>query len=165
MPSAISETYLWNLLIATGLIGLLSVAAGWVMAGRVIRPLHDITRTARGVAERNLGERIQARGPDDELKELADTFDAMLERLDRAFDGQRRFAANASHELRTPLTVSRTHSSTSPSATRQHPPTCIDSAQHYWKSTHNNVNRSSGWASSAPATAPGPVSASPSCVR
>jgi signal transduction histidine kinase len=95
-------------LIATALVALLSVGAGWLMAGRVVRPLHQITHTARGVAERNLGERIRLDGPNDELKELADTFDAMLERLDRAFESQRRFAANASHELRTPLTLSRT---------------------------------------------------------
>ena len=95
-------------LAAGGVVALAALVAGWVMAGRVLRPLHRITATARGVAERNLGERIHLTGPQDELKELADTFDAMLERLDRAFDGQRRFVANASHELRTPLAVSRT---------------------------------------------------------
>jgi signal transduction histidine kinase len=78
------------------------------MAGRALRPLHDITATARRVADRSLHERIALDGPDDEIKDLADTFDAMLERLDRAFDGQRRFVANASHELRTPLTLNRT---------------------------------------------------------
>jgi signal transduction histidine kinase len=95
-------------LVAAGCVGVLAAGAGWLMAGRALRPLHRITATARTVAERSLDERIHLDGPQDELKQLADTFDAMLERLDRAFDGQRRFVANASHELRTPLTVSRT---------------------------------------------------------
>jgi signal transduction histidine kinase len=99
---------LLSLLGVTGVVALLSLAAGWVLSGRVVRPLHRITATARRVAERSLGERIRLTGPHDELKELADTFDAMLERLDGAFDGQRRFVANASHELRTPLTATRT---------------------------------------------------------
>jgi signal transduction histidine kinase len=85
-----------------------SGAAGWVISGRVLRPIRTITETARRASERHLGERLALTGPRDELKELADTFDAMLERLDRAFAAQRRFVANASHELRTPLTVMRT---------------------------------------------------------
>jgi signal transduction histidine kinase len=81
---------------------------GWIVAGRALRPVHAITAAARRASEENLGERIALAGPDDELKELADTFDAMLGRLDAAFASQRRFVANASHELRTPLTVMRT---------------------------------------------------------
>ena len=81
---------------------------GWIVAGRVLRPVHAITAAARRASEENLSERIALPGPDDELKELADTFDAMLGRLDAAFASQRRFVANASHELRTPLTVMRT---------------------------------------------------------
>jgi signal transduction histidine kinase len=81
---------------------------GWIVAGRALRPVHAITAAARRASEENLGERIALAGPDDELKELADTFDAMLERLDAAFASQRRFVADASHELRTPLTVMRT---------------------------------------------------------
>ena len=81
---------------------------GWIMAGRALRPVHAITAAARRASQENLGERIALAGPDDELKELADTFDAMLARLDAAFASQRRFVANASHELRTPLTVMRT---------------------------------------------------------
>lgn len=95
-------------LASLGAIGLAAGAFGWLLAGRALAPLHDVTATARRVAERNLTERIAMTGPDDEIKVLADTFDGMLERLDRAFDGQRRFVANASHELRTPLAINRT---------------------------------------------------------
>jgi signal transduction histidine kinase len=104
---ALRDLLVQSLFAAAG-VGVLAAGAGWLMAGRALRPLQRITATARTVAERNLDERIHLAGPRDELKELADTFDAMLERLDRAFDGQRRFVANASHELRTPLAVSRT---------------------------------------------------------
>ncbi|HEY3188875.1 MAG TPA: HAMP domain-containing sensor histidine kinase [Solirubrobacteraceae bacterium] len=86
----------------------LSVLLGWLVAGRVLRPLQQITATARHVSQDTLDERIALEGPRDELKELADTFDEMLERLSAAFASQRRFVANASHELRTPLTVMRT---------------------------------------------------------
>jgi signal transduction histidine kinase len=81
---------------------------GWVVSGRVLRPISQITSTARRVADRSLHERIGLTGPKDELRELADTFDDMLSRLDSAFDGQRRFVANASHELKTPLVINRT---------------------------------------------------------
>jgi signal transduction histidine kinase len=86
----------------------LSVLLGWAVAGRALRPLQRITATAQRVSQDNLDERIALVGPRDELKELADTFDAMLERLSAAFASQRRFVANASHELRTPLSVIRT---------------------------------------------------------
>ncbi len=87
---------------------MVSVAAGWLLAGRALRPLREITATARRVSGQNLGERIGLTGPADELKELADTFDGMLARLDAAFASQRHFVANASHELRTPLAIMRT---------------------------------------------------------
>ncbi|MGW4498352.1 sensor histidine kinase [Micromonospora sp. NPDC004336] len=98
--------------IALVVVGLVATAFGWLLAGRLLRPLHRITETAVRIAEapaadRGLHERIALTGPRDEVKQLADAFDTMLERLDHAFDGQRRFVANASHELRTPLTVSR----------------------------------------------------------
>jgi signal transduction histidine kinase len=98
--------------IALAVVGGVAVGFGWLIAGRTLAPLRQVTETARRiaaapVAERGLHERIALRGPDDEVKDLADTFDTMVERLDRSFAGQRRFVANASHELRTPLTLSR----------------------------------------------------------
>jgi signal transduction histidine kinase len=94
--------------IALAVMALGSVGLGWVVAGRVLHPLHQLTATAKRLSDRNLHERINLDGPKGELKELADTFDAMLARLDAAFDSQRRFVANASHELRTPLAIART---------------------------------------------------------
>lgn len=82
-----------------------AIVLGWVMAGRVLRPIRQITAHARHASEATLGERIGLRGPPDELKELGDTIDAMLGRLESAFAAQRWFAAQASHELRTPLAV------------------------------------------------------------
>jgi signal transduction histidine kinase len=91
-----------------------SIAAGWLMAGRVLRPLRTMTATTRQITEQNLHQRLAVAGPDDELKDLADTIDGLLGRLDAAFDAQqdaldaqRRFVANASHELRGPLTRER----------------------------------------------------------
>jgi signal transduction histidine kinase len=97
----------WSL-VSLGAVGVAAGGFGWLLAGRALAPLQNVTATARRVADRSLHERIALHGPDDEIKELADTFDAMLERLDGAFDGQRRFVANASHELRTPLAINRT---------------------------------------------------------
>jgi signal transduction histidine kinase len=87
---------------------LLAAVAGWILGGRILGPVHRLIAAARAASEQNLSQRIALQGPHDELRELADTFDAMLERLDRAFTSQRQFIANASHELRTPLTVMRT---------------------------------------------------------
>jgi signal transduction histidine kinase len=96
--------YVGALVVMTGV----SVALGWWIAGRALAPLRAITATAQRVSGENLGERIALQGPDDELKELADTFDGMLARLDSAFRSQKHFVANASHELRTPLAIMRT---------------------------------------------------------
>ena len=101
-----------QLLIAAGIalvvIAIAAGAIGWLIAGRVLRPLRTITATARRISASSLHERLALPGPDDELKELADTLDSLLARLEAAFDAQRRFAASASHELRTPLTRERT---------------------------------------------------------
>ncbi len=94
--------------IALGVMTVLSIGLGWVVAGRVLRPLRTITSAAQHTSASNLHERLALVGPDDELKELADTFDAFLGRLEGAFDAQRQFVANASHELRTPLARQRT---------------------------------------------------------
>ncbi len=91
-------------LLAVVVTGLLS----WVITGQVLRPLHEVTVTARRLSAESLGQRLRLPGPRDEVAELADTFDAMLDRLQAAFDSQQRFVANASHELRTPLAVVRT---------------------------------------------------------
>ncbi|GAA0350855.1 sensor histidine kinase [Streptomyces blastmyceticus] len=104
--AASQQLVLWSAL-ALLLTALLAVGVGWWTAGRVLRPVHAMTATARRISERNLHERIGQRGPDDELKELADTIDALLGRLEGAFDSQRRFVSNASHELRTPLATQR----------------------------------------------------------
>ena len=104
----IISSLLWESLLAMAVVAVAAVGFGWLMAGRALRAIRHITDTARRVAGSNLHERISLVGPRDELKELADTFDAMLERLDASFDGQRHFAANASHELRTPLATNRT---------------------------------------------------------
>ncbi|RFS82805.1 HAMP domain-containing protein [Actinomadura spongiicola] len=102
------EQLLQSSLVTMLVLGVLAVVIGYVVAGRMLRPLHAVTAAARRLSESNLHERIALDGPQDEIKDLADTFNRMLDRLNRAFDGQRRFVANASHELRTPLTINRT---------------------------------------------------------
>ncbi|MFF2519304.1 sensor histidine kinase [Streptomyces sp. NPDC058086] len=105
--TALDDLLSRSLLALLGL-AIIAFAFGYAMAGRVLSPLGRITRTARAVAGSDLSRRIELDGPDDELKELADTFDDMLERLQRAFTAQQRFVGNASHELRTPLAINRT---------------------------------------------------------
>ncbi|MEU9157085.1 HAMP domain-containing sensor histidine kinase [Streptomyces sp. NPDC048417] len=105
--AALDDLLSRSLLALLGL-AVIAFAFGYAMAGRVLSPLGRITRTARAVAGSDLSRRIELDGPDDELKELADTFDDMLERLQRAFTAQQRFVGNASHELRTPLAINRT---------------------------------------------------------
>ena len=104
---ALDSLLLFSLL-GLGVMTVASGGLGWYVSGRVLRPVRAITETARRASDQHLGERLALTGAQDELKELADTFDEMLERLDQAFAAQRRFVANASHELRTPLTVMRT---------------------------------------------------------
>jgi signal transduction histidine kinase len=101
------EFLVGSCIILVAMIGA-SVLLGWLVAGRVLRPLRVMTATTRQISERNLHERLALAGPDDELKDLGDTIDGLLARLEAAFDSQRRFVANASHELRTPLMLSQT---------------------------------------------------------
>ncbi|HVY77899.1 MAG TPA: HAMP domain-containing sensor histidine kinase [Solirubrobacterales bacterium] len=93
--------------IALAIMTVVSIALGWLVAGRVLRPLRAMTATAQRISERNLHERLALSGPRDELKDLADTVDGLLARLETAFGAQQRFVANAAHELRTPLTLWR----------------------------------------------------------
>jgi signal transduction histidine kinase len=94
--------------IALAIMAVVSIALGWLVAGRVLQPLRSMTATARRISERSLHERLALEGPDDELKDLGNTIDELLARLEAAFESQRRFIANASHELRTPLMLTQT---------------------------------------------------------
>jgi two-component system sensor histidine kinase VanS len=93
--------------IALAIMTVVSLALGWLVAGRVLRPLRAMTATTRQISERNLHERLALSGPRDELKDLAETIDGLLARLEAHVAGQQRFAANASHELRTPLAITQ----------------------------------------------------------
>jgi signal transduction histidine kinase len=93
--------------IALAIMAVLAVALGWLVAGRMLRPLRAMTATTQRITEHSLHERLALPGPGDEVKDLADTIDGLLDRLEAAFDAQRAFVANASHELRTPLTLNR----------------------------------------------------------
>jgi signal transduction histidine kinase len=94
--------------IALAIMSVVSIGLGWLVAGRALRPLRDMTASAQRITHRNLHERLAIEGPQDELKDLGDTIDELLGRLEEAFAAQRRFVANASHELRTPLAMMRT---------------------------------------------------------
>ncbi len=106
--SAALNQLLINSGIALGIMAVLSIWLGWVIAGRALRPLRTITNTAREISASSLHRRLALDGPDDEIKQLGNTFDELIERLETSFDAQRQFVANASHELRTPLTLERT---------------------------------------------------------
>jgi signal transduction histidine kinase len=93
--------------VALALMAVFALVLGWLVAGRVLRPLRTVTAAAQQISAEHLDRRLAVKGPRDELKELGDTIDGLLGRLQDSFDAQRRFVANASHELRTPLTVSR----------------------------------------------------------
>jgi len=106
--AADSHQLLVNSGIALAIVAILALLAGWLVAGRILRPIRTITRTARRISSTSLHERLALDGPEDELKQLGDTLDDLFARLEAAFEAQRRFVANASHELRTPLTRERT---------------------------------------------------------
>ena len=101
------QMLIWSA-VALAIMAVLSIALGWYVAGRVLKPLRTITTTARAISARNLGERLALTGPDDEFKALGDTLDDLLTRLQTAFEAQQHFVANASHELRTPLAWEQT---------------------------------------------------------
>ena len=103
----LSHNLLIASLIALAVMTVVAVALGWLVAGRALRPVREMTEAAQRISEDKLDERLGVQGPRDELKELGDTIDGLLERLEAAFKAQRRFVANASHELRTPLTTMR----------------------------------------------------------
>jgi signal transduction histidine kinase len=105
--ASLTHTLVIASLIALAVMTVAAVALGWIMSGRALRPVRTMTAAAQRISEHNLDERLAMTGPDDELKELGDTIDGLLERLEGAFRAQRRFVANASHELRTPLTTMR----------------------------------------------------------
>ncbi len=105
--AADSHQLLVNSGIALAIVAVLALLAGWLVAGRMLRPIRTITRTARRISSTSLHERLALDGPQDELKELGDTLDDLFGRLDAAFEAQRQFVANASHELRAPLTRQR----------------------------------------------------------
>jgi signal transduction histidine kinase len=105
--AAVLDQLLTSSIGALAVMAVVSMALGWLVAGRVLRPLHVMTSTVRAITADRLDQRLAASGPDDELKRLSDTFDDLLDRIEEAFDAQRRFVANASHELRTPLALQR----------------------------------------------------------
>ena len=105
--AADSHQLLVDSAIALAIVAVLALAAGWIVAGRMLRPIRLITRTARRISSASLHERLALDGPEDELKELGDTLDDLFDRLEASFEAQRQFAANASHELRTPLARQR----------------------------------------------------------
>lgn len=92
---------------AFAIMAAVSLVLGWIVAGRVLRPVRTMSAAARRITAGNLNERLAQTGPDDEFTELGATFNGLLGRLEAAFESQRRFVANASHELRTPVTVER----------------------------------------------------------
>jgi signal transduction histidine kinase len=123
VEAAQSSRLVTGALVALAVMLVASVFLGRVLAGRVLRPLRTITAATRRISAENLHERLAVPGPDDEVKELADTVDGLLERLEAAFAAQRRFVANASHELRTPLTTMR--ASIDVAAAKPDPPAAI----------------------------------------
>jgi signal transduction histidine kinase len=131
--AADSAAALHQLLIQSGIalavMAVVSIGLGYLVAGRVLRPLRTITTAVRDISATNLHQRLALAGPDDELKELGNTFDGLLERLERSFAAQRQFVANASHELRTPLARQRTLAEVAlsdPQATAGSLRTCVE---------------------------------------
>ncbi len=104
----LSRLRTWSI-VAGFVLAFISGFGGWALSGIILRPIRDITQVASEISATNLSQRINHEGPDDELKDLADTFDSMIERIERGFASQQRFVQDASHELRTPLAAIRTN--------------------------------------------------------
>ena len=107
VPLTVGSSAFWSIVVAFAIMAVLSVAAGWLIAGRFVRPLRSIIITARDISASNLHRRLGVRGSGDEFTELGQTLDDLFGRLEASFQAQRHFIANASHELRTPLTAGR----------------------------------------------------------
>ena len=150
--------------IALAAIALTAAGIGWIIAGRVLRPLSTITAAARRIAASSLHERLALPGPDDELKELGDTLDGLFARLQASFEAQQRFAANTSHELRTPLTRERTLLQVTLADPASTTDTCRPSAESCSPRTPSR-NASSRRCSPWPAAKPAPARPSPSTWR
>lgn len=105
--SEVMHQFLINSAIALAIMSMLSIVLGWIVAGHMLRPLRTITASVQDISATSLHRRLALDGPRDELKELGDTFDSLLRRLESSFQTQRQFVANASHELRTPLARQR----------------------------------------------------------
>jgi signal transduction histidine kinase len=118
--------------IALAMMGGASIGLGWVIAGRFLKPLRTITTATRAISATNLHQRLNLAGPDDELKELGDTFDDLLARLERSFQFERRFVANASHELRTPLATMRASLDVAMAKPGPVPPQIVTLAGRLW---------------------------------
>ena len=126
-------------LVALGAMTLISAALGWLVAGRVLSPIRTMTLAARRISEDNLAERLDVRGPDDELKLLGDTIDQLIARLQAAFESQRRFVANAAHELRTPLATMR--ASLDVAAAKPEPPPHITALEQRFRAELARLRR------------------------
>jgi signal transduction histidine kinase len=107
LPLTIGLSAFWSIAAAFAVMAVLSLAVGWLIAGRFVRPLRAIITTARDISASNLHRRLGVRGSGDEFTELGETLDDLFARLEASFQAQRHFIANASHELRTPLTAGR----------------------------------------------------------
>jgi signal transduction histidine kinase len=107
IPLAVGPSAFWSIVVAGAIVAVLSIAAGWLIAGRFVRPLRAIITTARDISASNLHRRLGVRDRGDEFTELGETLDGLFERLEASFQAQRHFIANASHEPRTPLTAGR----------------------------------------------------------
>ncbi|MDH6604625.1 HAMP domain-containing protein [Streptomyces sp. SAI-208] len=142
--TALRQMVLWSA-VAILVMALLAGLLGWWLAGRALRPVASMTEAARRISEQNLHQRLALTGPNDELHRLADTFDTMLDRLERAFESQRRFVANASHELKTPLAAAPPSRSASRTPSPRASPTSARTCSPPTAKPNNLSTRSCCW--------------------